>query len=267
MTMTFSLHDSIGPDTSIECSETGFHVASSRAEKTKNEMHILEYKIRSPISGDLVERNRIDSLLERSVSKFPATLISGRAGTGKSAIAEHFSARFSKVAWYSVETTDTSWGAFSRYFAASLHGPDAPVGQQDAEIEECSLDQAEIAKFLVQSFTHFYSTDKPEKTLIVLDDVHHLFDSRWFDDFFNLLIHSLPSSTHLLMLCRSKPPSPLWRLRSKQMLNVLDEKVIAFSATETEALLDSKALPISRARDIQRESFGRVSKILKLSEK
>lgn len=262
--MTFSLHDSIGPDTCAESSEPGFPTLSRTAEKTKQDMHILEYKIKTPDSGILVERTRIDSLLARSVSQFPATLVSGRAGTGKTAVAEHFSAKFNKVAWYSVESTDTSWPVFSNYFSASLHGSDDPMCQQkNARVD---VDQGEIAKFLLRNFTGLCGANAREKTLIVLDDVHHVFDSPWFDNFFNLLILSLPAYTHLLLLCRSKPPSPLWRLRSKQMLNVLDEKVIAFNASETEALLESMALPASRAKDIQRQAFGRVSKILQLSE-
>lgn len=229
-------------------------------------MHILEYKIKTPHSGILVERTRINSLLARSVLQFPATLVSGRAGTGKTAIAKHFSSKFNKVAWYSVESTDTSWPVFSKYFSASVHGPEDPICQEVNCETGDDADQSEIAKFLVQNFTRFYTANPGEKTLIVLDDVHHLFDAPWFDNFFNLLIHSLPASAHLLILCRSKPPTPLWRLRSKQMLNVLDEKVIAFNASETEALLESMELPALCVKDIQRQAFGRVSKILQLSE-
>ena len=62
--------------------------------------------------------------------------------------------------------------------------------------------------------------------LLVLDNVHHLFDAGWFPEFFRQMIISLGPETRLLMLCRSRPSAPLWRLRSKQMLNVIDETII-----------------------------------------
>jgi len=67
------------------------------------------------------------------------------------------------------------------------------------------------------------------------------------------------------MLCRSKPPSPLWRLRSKQVLNVIEEDQLAFTTDETEALfrmLDSTADPSAA----QEEAFGRVGKLVELAE-
>ena len=99
--------------------------------------------------------------------------------------------------------------------------------------------------------------------MIVLDDIHHLFDAHWFGDFFNLLLYSLPAGSHLLMLCRSRPPGPVWRLRSKQMLNVLDEKVIAFDLEETRVLFERLGLPASDAERAHRDSFGRVAKLIR----
>ena len=99
----------------------------------------------------------------------------------------------------------------------------------------------------------------------MLDDIHHIFDAPWFEDFFNLLLYSLPPDTHLFMLCRSKPPGPLWRLRSKQMLNLMDERVIAFDQTEAETLFNALGRPLSKAKEAQLRSFGRVSKLLEFA--
>ena len=96
---------------------------------------------------------------------------------------------------------------------------------------------------------------------MVLDDIQHLFDADWFNDFFTLLLHSLPPDVHLLMLCRSKPPLPLWRLRSKQRLNVIDEKLLAFSPDEAERLYKIHGLPGDVAKKVHRASYGRASKL------
>ncbi|MEO7660365.1 MAG: AAA family ATPase, partial [Pyrinomonadaceae bacterium] len=226
--MTFSLHESISPHDEYEGSEHSFYSVSVESDNAKQEMHILQDKLRIPGTDALIRRSRIDALLAKSVSQFPATLVSGRAGTGKTSIAANFASNFNKVAWYSVESTDISWPAFSRYFSASLPGVSGQCCNSDLK-KDHEVGQAEIARYMVKNFSGYYTGGGSETTLIVLDDIHHIFDAVWFDDFFNLLLYSLPPSTHLLLLCRSKPPSPLWRLRSKQMLNVLDERVIAFN--------------------------------------
>lgn len=263
--MTFSLHESISPHDAYEGSENSFYSVSAESETAKQEMHILQDKLRIPGTDKLIERPRIDALLVKSISQFPATLISGRAGTGKTAIASNFASYFNKIAWYSVESTDISWPTFSRYFSASLPGISGQCCNSDIK-KDHEIDQADIARFLVKNFAGFYAGSGSETTLIVLDDIHHIFDAVWFDDFFNLLLHSLPPSTHLLLLCRSKPPSPLWRLRSKQMLNVLDEKVIAFTLAETEVLFNSLNVSPAQAIEANRQSFGRISKLLQLAD-
>lgn len=265
MTMTFSLHDSIGPHEAYDGGESSHYGVTADPDTAKQDMHILQDKLRIPSTEVLIERTRIDSLLAKSVSQFPATLVSGRAGTGKTALAANFAAQFNQVAWYSVESTDVNWPTFSRYFAASLSGGSNRYTKLDVKTSG-PVDQGEIARYLLTNFASFYGSNSLDTTLLVLDDIHHIFDAVWFEDFFGLLLYSLPPSAHLLLLCRSKPPSPLWRLRSKQMLNVMDEKVIAFNLTETEALFNSLNITLNQAKEAHRQSFGRISKLLQLAE-
>ena len=96
---------------------------------------------------------------------------------------------------------------------------------------------------------------------MVLDDIHHIFDCEWFTDFFNTLLYSLTPDTHLLMLSRSQPPLPLWRLRSKQVLGVVDEKLLALTRQETEELLADYGLSKEETEKFYKESFGRISKL------
>jgi ATP/maltotriose-dependent transcriptional regulator MalT len=224
--------------------------------------HLINEKLRVPAHRGVIERPRLISLANKSIAQFPATLISGRAGTGKTAFAASFAAHNKKVCWYSVESTDAEWSSFARYFSASLLGVDRVSGYAPPTGEASEVTQNDIARFLVQNFAQPNVFPIGQPALIVLDDIHHIFDALWFDEFFNLLLYSLPGEAHLLMLCRSRPPGPLMRLRSKQMLNLLEEKVIAFTEAETEALLDSVGLPTSYARDANRECFGRISKLL-----
>ena len=102
--------------------------------------------------------------------------------------------------------------------------------------------------------------------LIVLDDIHNVFDCDWFVEFFTTLLYSLPSDVHLLMLSRSNPPVPLWRLRSKQVLGVIDEKLLAFNLEETEKFLKSGSISTEKALQAHRKSFGRISRLKMIAE-
>ena len=222
---------------------------------------LVKEKLRMPAISDAIERPRLTTLLQRSAQQFPSTLICGRAGTGKTTLAAGFADMFDNAFWYSVDSTDADWNSFSRYFAACIGETTNSSVRSHAD---GTVDQGELAQFLLDIFVNTYDSASPKARLIVIDDIHHLFDAAWFDDFFNLLLYSIPSKAHLLLLCRSKPPHPLWRLRSKQMLNVLDEKVIAFDPVETESLFEKYGLPPSAARDAHRKHFGRVSKLVQL---
>jgi LuxR family maltose regulon positive regulatory protein len=260
--MTFSIHESIS--SGEDQIDHPYIYQDVHREPAREEFHLLREKLTIPGSDELIERPRIAALLEKSIVQFPATLISGRAGTGKTSIAASFVAGKKNVSWYSVETTDVEWPIFARYFSASLSNSALGGEKRFNNIgpQPRSISPTEIARFLVNRFASAYAGPPIGPSVVVLDDIHHLFDVPWFDDFFNLLLYSLPPETHLLLLCRSKPPSPLWRLRSKQMLNVLDEKVIAFDTAETQTLFNKLGGSTADPTEAQARCFGRVSKLL-----
>lgn len=261
MTMTFSLHESIGPDGAFERIDLASFNSKPTLGAVRTGVPILREKLRIPDTANLVERSRINALLEKSQAQFPATLVSGRSGTGKTALAASLASRVKNVSWYTVESADIEWPVFARYFTAALRETGRGKAIRDGENGGENVTESEIARFLLRAFSTSYArSDEP--SLIVLDDIHHLFDAPWFGDFFNLLLYSLPPETHLLLLCRSRPPGPLWRLRSKQMLNVLDEKVIAFTIAETQTLFTSLEIESSGSESAHRSSFGRVSRLL-----
>jgi ATP/maltotriose-dependent transcriptional regulator MalT len=258
MTMTFSIHESIDPNGAYDMTFNSHPAVGA----SQDEFPILREKLRIPDIDTFIARPRITNLIRRSQSQFPATLISGRSGTGKTAIAATFAAENNSVAWYTVESNDVDWQIFSRYFSSSMQRAGCFQNALLSRNSERAPSQNEIAAFLAWLFCSPDASPDGDKSLIVLDDIHHLFDADWFGDFFNLLLYSLPTESHLLLLCRSRPPSPLWRLRSKQMLNVLDEKVIAFDIPETQALFRSLGVPASHAERAQRDSFGRAARLV-----
>lgn len=261
MTMSFLLHDNTQRGGEIDFIEYG---SGSSAER--DEFPIIREKLKVPELRGNIERSRVMALLEKSRNQVPATLITGRAGTGKTALAAAFARTCDNASWYSVEAADAAWPVFSRYFSTSLSDGGVADPQAGSGTSLGGVTQGDIALFLLRHFFQGETSPKRASSLIVLDDIHHIFDAAWFEEFFYLLIHSLPADAHLLLLCRSKPPAPLWRMRSKQMLNVLDEKVIAFDSAETKELLKSRGISTAGAEKARRESFGRVSKLLQFTQ-
>lgn len=261
MTMTFFLHESIQPNAPLDLIGRG---AADRHPRTRltGEFPLLLEKLRVPKTGRVLERERPRVMLEKSMAQFPATLLSGRTGTGKTVLAADLASRVAKAAWYTVETADVDWPIFSRYLSKCFENAGSGAADPRPERIEWSS-QPEIAGFLAR---HFLKAERPrpEKTLIVLDDVHHIFDVPWFEEFFKLLLYSLPVNAHLLMLCRSKPPSPLWRLRSKQVLNVVDEDQLAFTPAETAELFQMMHCPLDPGSACD-EAFGRVGKLVEFA--
>ena len=259
--MTYFLHDNF--ESAEGYSPT---VSSSPAKRTAAErdgVHVLREKLQIPRFRGVVERQRVNDMLRRSLSQFPATLISGRAGTGKTALAAGLARRQDHAAWYSVESSDIEWNVFANYFATCvLRAVKSKVPVSEVLPDEIHASQSAIATFLINVFAEADTELLHEPLLIVLDGIHHLFDAEWFGEFFTLLLSSLPDNTNLLLLCRSKPPNPLWRLRSKQQLHVIDEKLLAFNLAETVELLKRAGLSRTEAERAHSATFGRISKLV-----
>ncbi|MCA1626179.1 MAG: hypothetical protein LC778_20780 [Acidobacteria bacterium] len=250
--MNFSLHENLD-----------FNGAENRIEFTSapeihfEDIHIFAEKLQIPECEDFLERPRLIKLLEKNSEHFGATFITGRAGTGKTALVSDFAKRYEQVAWYSIGASDCDWKVFSAYLHAGFNESRLNLKKN----ENCNATKTEIAWFVESLFSRLSIIGKKKPLLIVLDDIHHIFDCDWFNNFFNTLIYSLTPDTHLLMLSRSEPPLPLWRLRSKQVLGVIDEKLLALTCEETKDLYHKHGLSKDKAQRFYKKSFGRIPKL------
>lgn len=233
---------------------SGSYKVKNFSPTTGEEIHLFAEKLQLPKLKKELSRPRLNELLAKFSEQIGATLIMGRAGTGKTVLAADFARNYDRVAWYRVEAGDGSWNVFSSYFAKNF---------DEAGFSRENPTEAEISAFVEKLFAQI-ETEKP--MLIVLDDVHHIFDAAWFADFFNSLLHLLNAQTHVLLLARTSPAFPLWRLRSKQVLGVIDEELLLFNEDEAKNLLSAHKFPDKTRRKIYAESFGRIAKLKSLTE-
>lgn len=167
----------------------------------------------------MISRLRLNDYPAKTSRQIGATFIVGRAGTGTTALAADEAKNYKRKAWYMAETADTDWNLFSRNLTASFNEPRMKFEDLKSEYPET---------FIENLFSRLAVINYQNPLLLVLDDIHNVFDAEWFNDFFNILVYSLTPRIHLLLLARSSPSFPIRRLRSKHIVGVVDEKLLAF---------------------------------------
>ena len=214
----------------------------------KTDAHFIHDKIAVPAIALRTSRGRLLKLLGENVASANATIVNGRAGTGKTALAADFARHAGRaVAWYKVDAADNDLGTFCEYLTATvrLQRPEIEPVRLLELTETVESDRAEL---LAESFVFQLDETKGEPLLMVIEDLHLVYDADWVIPFFRRLLPLLPPDVHILITCRSLPPAPLWRLRSKQMLCVVDESELAFTLDESIALFKTYGLNEEHAR-------------------
>ncbi|MDQ2975892.1 MAG: hypothetical protein M3R69_10845, partial [Acidobacteriota bacterium] len=183
------------------------------------------------------------------------------AGTGKTMLAADFARRYGRcVAWYKVDAADSDPRVFYEYLIASVRRQ-RPSVDWDRVLQFMEMTEDDEASLLAEAFVFQLTRDKAEPLLIVLEDLHLVYDADWLVPFFRWLLPQLPADSHLLITCRSLPPAPLWRLRSKQMLRVLDEAELAFTFDEAVDLFKTYGLAEEHASAALGRTNGRAATI------
>ncbi len=227
----------------------------------KDEEQLIHEKIAVPDASPRVSRQRLLRRLVENVVCCNATIINGRAGTGKTTLAADF-ARYAgrPVAWYKVDAADSDLRMFCEYLSTAV-GVQRPSMNKETLLQMTETIESDRAELLAEAFVFQLSEGRSEPLLIVVEDLHLVYDADWVVPFFRRLLPLLPANVHLLITCRSLPPAPLWRLRSKQMLRVLEETELAFSLEEVIALFETYGLGEEPARIAWDRTNGRAATV------
>ncbi|HKO96890.1 MAG TPA: hypothetical protein VJU86_07860 [Pyrinomonadaceae bacterium] len=236
-----------------------FLIDSSHNEPT-GRWELIGEKVARPVGAPRLSRTRLLDLLDRSMESGTSTIVSGRAGAGKTALAIDFADKCKRpVAWYKVDAPEADPKLFFQYLVASIreHRPNFGAGSLMPLVERIDLNH--IA-WLAEAFV-FELADGADAgpLLLVIEDLHQVSDSDWLVPFFNRFLPLLPSDVHVLITSRNLPPAPLWRMRSKQSLVVIDEEALAFTKTESAALFETYGLSNEQANIALDHTHGRAA--------
>src|SRR4051794_20239848 len=187
MTMSFLLQDHF--DSRERYSPGPRNPTATPSKGQRGGVHILKEKLEIPHCEGLIERPRLVEKLDRSLARFAVTLVSGRAGTGKTSIAAAYARTRRRAAWFTVESSDVDWTVFTSYMAASALRAAGSKGDSVPGVINSS--PAAMSLFLYNIASVLETAEKDHRPLLVLDGIHHLFDADWFGEFFNILQPSL----------------------------------------------------------------------------
>ncbi len=218
---------------------------------------ILE-KITIPSPTASVTRTRIHDLLEQSLQACTSTIISGRAGSGKTSTAIDFAEKCGRaVVWYKVDAPESNPQIFFHYLITSIRTKRRWFGEGLwSHVQE---DKPFDISRLAELFVFELETNPGPALLIVIEDLHLVCDADWLVPFFRRLLPLLPADVHMLITSRTIPPAPLWRMRSKQTLSVIDEETLAFTREETRELFEYYGLTKEQANVAFEHSRGRAA--------
>jgi LuxR family maltose regulon positive regulatory protein len=229
-------------------------------------MKIIPSKVMIPTEVPRVCQQRLLDTLRENLKFCHATVINGRAGTGKTMLAVDFARRQEgRAAWYKVDAPDMSLPVFLEYLVASVTRVRPGFGRQTLDCHARAFRRGETGaggEFDIAALAEAYLYDLEqlaEPLVLVIDDLHLIYDADWIVPFFHRLLLLLPSGTHMLILGRGLPPAPMWRLRSKQHLFVITEQMLAFTLSEAEELFSGYELSAEEARSALKQTGGRAA--------
>src|ERR1044071_2161467 len=176
--------------------------------------------------------DRIRGFLDR-----PSTIVYADAGCGKTTLVTEF-VRNSGLpfVWYQIDPTDVDLAVFFAYLVHGIRSLHPNFGQVVlrfiAETEQLSsrTDQ------LVDVFVNEVSEEIEEKTIVVLDDYHHVDSSEPIAASVDRVVQYIPDVLHLVITSRTMPNLSVTRRRSKGLIGVVDRKDLLFTAAEVQKL-------------------------------
>ena len=210
-------------------------------------MQVIQDKVTVPRQAPHVSR-RAFSGCWAGARLMPSTIITGRAGTGKTMLAKDFARGCARrAAWYTVEASDGELPIFFRYLVEGIGRQRPGFGSGVLSHFAVSLDFDDIPS-LAEALIYELQECRGEPLLMVVDDLHLIYDAEWVVPFFRRLLPLLPSEAHMLLIGRGLPPTPMWRMRSKQTLCLIEETALAFTPREAADLFASYGLAGRDAR-------------------
>lgn len=229
-------------------------------------MQIIFDKISQPVELPRLSRPRLLKRLNNSLASRNLTIVNGRAGTGKTMLVTDFAQHCDRhIAWYKVDASDINPQIFFHYLISSVKQSRPDFFKEWERDRLAETNRADLNR-MAESFVYELAERPGEPLLIIIDNLHLVYDADWVVPFFSRLAPLVPPEVHLMIIGRILPPAPLWRMRSKQTLTIIDEIDLNFTEEEALSLFALYGLPAWSAREALKKSRGRASMLESMAD-
>ncbi|HXG64176.1 MAG TPA: BTAD domain-containing putative transcriptional regulator [Blastocatellia bacterium] len=202
----------------------------------------------------------------RAALDLPATIVCADAGCGKTTLVADFTRSLdAPCVWYQLDPSDYDLAAFFAYLTHGLRQRHPRFGAALLGLLEeggAAAAGAGRAGQLVEVFVGEVGEHVEEKTVLVLDDYHHVGGSAAVAAAVDRLLAYLPDALHVVLTTRAMPNLAVTRLRSKGLVEVVDRRDLLFTPEEVHALFAEtfgKPLPPEVVRRYHEKTDGWVT--------
>jgi len=209
----------------------------------------------------VLRRSSLAKKLKR-VPQYPLTLVHAGAGYGKStSIAMLLSDLAAPNCWYTATAEDRHWSICALYLVQAVRTLQPGFGETVLSLleKEDGFVRAEDMTAVCAAFINELAR-RADDLVVVVDDYHHLGQSKETETFFQYLVEHLPPRIHLVLSTRHRPEWPqLARMKLDQSLLEITERDLVLTEEELEVLFsDAYGFPLApeQSKQIYRSTEG-----------
>lgn len=200
----------------------------------------IDTKFRRPdLSSNLIKRPRLIERLRSNLS-LSASFICAGPGWGKTTLAADFlNTADAPAVWYDVDPSDSDIAVFIRYLVRAIQQAAPDFGHSTLDlVSSGGVSSGGGPRFdqLADLFLYELSEAVDHELIVVLDNIHHTFSADWSAPVLYRILQLLPKNVHFILLARVAPPFTFSRMRSKQSMDQVDGRALAFSPGEVASL-------------------------------
>ena len=192
---------------------------------------LVDSKIQPPaLSANVIKRDRLVDRLRNNLV-MSASFVCAGPGWGKTTLAAEFLSSISiPGVWYDVDAADADIAVFFSYLVAAIRRAIPTFGQSTLDLLTSGI--GSTSDQLADLFLYELAEAADQEFVIVLDNLHHLFVTDWCASVIHRILQLLPNNLHFVLLARTAPGFTFSRLRSKQTLDQIDDRALAFIRSE-----------------------------------
>ncbi len=201
----------------------------------------FDIKLKPPdLRGRTVERGILD---EETIDSLDIVVLTAGAGYGKTTLLAQSIRSRTPWAWLTLHPEDNDPATLVAYLLRALQTAWPLPADQVGHLSDPGASEASI---LLPRLSRLIESIRG-RGILVLDEINAIEDARCLR-ILETVLESAPRDLHVLLSGRSLPPLGLERLRTRRRILELHEDDLAFTYTESLALVDAAQLSVNSAR-------------------